>query len=259
MKLIYDVGVENGDDSAYYLTRADKVVGVEANPVAAANLRRRFAPEIAAGRYVLLSVGIAETSGVAPFWVCDDHPQWSSFDREIARRAGSRHHRVDVETRPFGSILDEFGSADFCKIDIEGNDNLCIGDFTPGTRPRYVSVELILGQEELQLRLLAQKGYSAFKIISQRSFRQPTRALLALNARLPAPLRRAVTGATAYLARYRSRREWRFRPGSSGPFGEDTPGPWRPLAEALETCKAIGRLGDPPYDWHDIHARLDPA
>jgi hypothetical protein len=222
-------------------------------------LRRRFAPEIAAGRYVLLPVGIAEKSGVAPFWVCDDHPQWSSFDPAIASRAGSRHHRVDVETRPFGSILEEFGAADFCKIDIEGNDNLCIGDFTAATRPRYVSVELILDQEELQLRLLAKKGYSAFKIISQRSFRQPSSPLLALNARLPAPLRRAVTGANAHLARYRSRGEWRFPPGSSGPFGEDTPGPWHKLEDALETCKAIAALGDPPYDWHDIHARLDPA
>src|SRR3569832_788261 len=53
MKLIFDVGVCDGADSAYYLTQADKVVGVEASPVACAALRKRFEAEIAEGRYVL--------------------------------------------------------------------------------------------------------------------------------------------------------------------------------------------------------------
>ena len=257
MQLIYDVGVENGDDSAYYLHKGYRVVGVEASPLAVEKLRKRFADEIRDGRYTLLPVGIAEEAGEASFWVCDDHPSWSSFDRTIASRRGSRHHSVTVETRPFRSILQEFGAAAFCKIDIEGNDNLCIRDFSAEARPAYVSVELIHGDEQLQL--LRDRGYSSFKIISQRTFRQPSLRFLRLDARLPALVRRGIAAATSRLTRYQPDRDWRFRPGSSGPFGEDTAGSWRSFEQASLTCEAIGRAGDRRFDWHDIHARLDAA
>src|SRR4051812_24616485 len=100
--LIYDVGVENGDDSAQYLELGYRVVGVEASPLAVQTIGARFKAEIAQGRYILVPVGIAESDGVTPFWVCDDHPPWSSFDRDIASRNGSRHHQVEVQTRSFG-------------------------------------------------------------------------------------------------------------------------------------------------------------
>jgi hypothetical protein len=32
MKIIYDLGANNGDDIPYYLLKADTVVAVEANP-----------------------------------------------------------------------------------------------------------------------------------------------------------------------------------------------------------------------------------
>ncbi|MFP5330481.1 MAG: hypothetical protein ACLGHC_10170, partial [Alphaproteobacteria bacterium] len=91
--LIFDLGVCNGDDSAYYLYKDYRVVGIEANPLLIPALRRRFEREIRQGRYELLQVGIAEREGEAEFWVCDDHPEWSSFDRSIASRAATRHHR----------------------------------------------------------------------------------------------------------------------------------------------------------------------
>jgi len=257
VRLIYDVGVESGDDSAYYLHKGFRVVGIEASPMAVEKLRERFAREIRDGRYILLPVGIAEDTGHATFWVCDDHPPWSSFDRTIASRRGSRHHCVTVETRPFRSILREFGPAAFCKIDIEGNDNFCIRDFTATTRPPYVSVELIDGDE--QLRLLRDRGYSRFKIISQRTFRQPSLAFLRLDRRLPSPARRGITAAMSRLVRYQPDRDWRFPPGCSGPFGEETAGAWRTFEEASLTCEEIGRASNQPFDWHDIHARLDAA
>ena len=254
MELIYDVGSENGDDSAYYLCKGYKVVGIEASPLAVEKLQRRFAAEIAEGRYVLLPVGIAEKSGRAAFWICDDHAPWSSFDRAIASRNGSRHHSVTVQTRPFRSILEEFGAAIYCKIDIEGSDNLCVEDFTSRTRPQYVSIEVIRGDE--QLRLLRRKGYTKFKIISQRSFRQPATALLRLKSSLPRIARLPVTAVEARLLRYRPDEMSRCRLGSSGPFGEATEGEWRTFDEALKIWEAVCGLGDDLNDWHDIHASL---
>lgn len=252
--LIYDVGVENGDDSAYYLHCGFRVIGVEASPLAAERVRTRFAAEVRAGSYVLLNVGIAETAREAAFWVCDDHPPWSSFDRSIASRNGARHHSETVETRTFRSILEEFGRAAYCKIDIEGSDNECIRALAPDTRPDYASVELTDGAE--QLRLLRDKGYSQFKVISQRSFRQPSPRLLRIGRLLPSLARRGLAAVRGHLMRYQPDPSWRFRGGSSGPFGEKTHGQWRSFDEALETCRLIERGGNHLFDWHDIHARL---
>ena len=43
-RLVYDVGVHRGDDTAYYLHKGYRVVGVEADPAMADHLRDRFSP-----------------------------------------------------------------------------------------------------------------------------------------------------------------------------------------------------------------------
>lgn len=231
------------------------MVGVEANPLALPQLERRFEAEIADGRYVLLPIGIAEADGQAPFWVCDDHPEWSSFDRSIASRNGASHHCVTVETCRFASIVERFGAATYCKIDIEGNDDLCLEDLTPARAPRFLSVELVHGAR--QVRLLQELGYTRFKIISQRTLRQTRPRMLRFKARLPTRARRLVAAAEVTLTRNGSDGHWRFPRGSSGPFGDDTPGEWRTVDQALETCRRILELGGDLSEWHDIHAARD--
>src|SRR5262245_41025174 len=124
-KLIFDVGVHRGDDSAYYLHKGFRVVGVEANPAMADALRKRFAAEIASGAYRLEEVGVAAEEGELDFWVCDDVSEWSSFDRNKAPSGGKTSRAVKVRTLPFARLLAKHGVPVYCKIDIEGNDHLC--------------------------------------------------------------------------------------------------------------------------------------
>jgi FkbM family methyltransferase len=228
------------------------VVGIEANPLAIPALETRFAAELREGRFVLLPLGIASAEGEALFWVCDDQPKWSSFDRSIASRNGARHHSVTVRTGRLGPVLEQFGVANYCKIDIEGNDDLCLEDLTPATRPAFISVELNEGDR--QLARLSQLGYSKFKIISQRTFCQAGSRADILRARLPYVARRLARAAEARLASHSPDPTWRFPRGSSGPFGEDTHGDWRTLGQALEIWERLaGRAAD-LSEWHDIHA-----
>jgi FkbM family methyltransferase len=124
-KLIYDVGVCDGSDTAYYLHLGFNVVGIEASPVMVDDLRRRFAGNIADGTLTILNVGVADSEGELEFWICDDNPHWSSFDQVLAARNGARHHPALVETRRFSDILCEHGVPLYCKIDIEGKDRTC--------------------------------------------------------------------------------------------------------------------------------------
>jgi FkbM family methyltransferase len=251
-KLVYDVGVHNGDDSAYYLHKGFKVVGIEANPLALPLIRERFKSELRDGLFVLVPAGIAQSQGHAPFWICDDHPKWSSFDRSIASRFGARHHCVTVPTCRFKTVLERFGAATYCKIDIEGNDDLCLEDLSESSKPRYLSVELLQGDR--QLARLKKLGYTRFKIVSQRTFREPSSLLLALKTQLwPGP-RRLLSAGEAALTRYGSDGSWRFPRGSSGPFGKASPGRWRTYDDTRALLSRILAVSSDLSEWHDIHA-----
>lgn len=107
--LIYDIGMNNGDDTAYYLQRGFRVIAVEANPALVSQAIQRFEREVAEDRLVVLNVGIAEQPGELRFWICETHPEWSSFDQGIVSRDGCPHHAITIACRRFGSLLRNTG------------------------------------------------------------------------------------------------------------------------------------------------------
>src|SRR6187399_1860552 len=102
--VIYDVGLFDGEDTSYYLSRGYNVVAVDANPLMVEKAKVRFAKEIAAKRLILLNVGISSEMGTETFWI-SDVPEWSSFDRAIASRDGTSHRPVPISVVPFSKLL----------------------------------------------------------------------------------------------------------------------------------------------------------
>jgi hypothetical protein len=80
--LIYDVGMHNGDDTAFYLHQGYRVLAIEADPVQAKAGRQRFDSAIADGRLTILEVAIGPKQGVVPFWV-STNPEYNSFNRAM--------------------------------------------------------------------------------------------------------------------------------------------------------------------------------
>lgn len=261
--LIYDVGAHNGDDTAYYLRRGFRVVAIEASPVMAAALKTRFSKEIDDGCLILLNIGVAEKEGELEFWVCDDVSEWSSFILGAASRSGARHHSVTIEARRFSSILSQYGVPFYCKIDIEGHDQMCLAALDKSDPPQFVSTEMNLVTSGEAIELLYELGYRKFKIISQVTWTQP----LSIISRYEYALGKTAQG---YLHRVDrrlrgARRDgaWKFPFGSSGTFGNGTSGPWRSRQSVLRQWKTL-RDADAKYgangvggNWHDIHASLD--
>jgi FkbM family methyltransferase len=253
-KTIFDVGMNNGDDTAYYLHKGFNVVAVEANPHLVDKATSRFQKEIKTGRLTILNVGIAEEEGTLPFWICDTHSEWSSFHRNVASRDGSVHHEICVPCRRFESILEEFGVPYYLKVDIEGNDRLCLESLRNGPLAEYVSVEV---SDLTLVDLLADLGYTRFKCISQFYLLAlelpPTaqqlsheRARRWLESRNPLVRILLRLGARQLLERrkHQSRREadWVFPFGSSGPFGESLPGRWLSNPEMHTTFEAFHKM-----------------
>ena len=275
--LIYDVGLFDGGDTAYYLFRGYNVVAVDANPLMVERARLRFAKEIRAKRLTLLNVGISKTPGTATFWI-SDQAEWSSFDSTIASRDGTAHRPVPVSIVPFSQILAENGVPHYLKIDIEGNDRLCV-DALRGTRlPRYISVEsecvgdsAVLSDEEAvaMLELLRDVGYQRFKLVNQdgwTSVRSNTATRFCMRLVTSAARGRLRVRGLAGIAnrftdsaRIAAASGFVFSPGSSGAWGDDIPGGWMTFEKAKSTYlrerRSFFSRGRALYSfWYDWHA-----
>jgi FkbM family methyltransferase len=256
--LVYDVGMNNGDDTAYYLSLGFRTISIEANPELVEQAKLRFAHEIASGRLTILNIGIADREGELPFWICEMNSRWSSFDQAYASWGHSSNHQIPVPCKRFETIVAEHGVPHFCKIDIQGNDLLCLEGFKSHSIPKYLSIEandLNLGH----LDRLAAIGYSLFKCISQATF---------VPMQIPpvseqAPIERAESLLLSRKFRHRVFRKlggrswlekqhqiarhhcnWTFPPQSSGGFGDQTLGQWLTYDEMKRTLKEFLRRHD---------------
>ena len=270
--LIFDIGMHNGDDTAYYLASGYDVVAVEANPEFCAAARERFAAEIAAGRLTICNVGIAEQAGELEFWV-SERSEWSSFHKEIATRAGVSASPIVVPTMRLADLLNNYPAALCVKIDIEGNDSLCIRELERSSSlPAYVSFELSTyaafggNDAAADIQFLAKLGYQGFKCIRQNDWREITPDNMQWQGRMRKILAKAgshgvVLGVLLRHLHYRRTRTngRRFAVGSSGPLAREFPGRWMTCEETLavfENLRALDRELDAGGlgEWFDIHA-----
>ena len=264
--LIMDVGAHNGDDAGYYLQKGYRVVAIEANPVLAQRITERFDTPVRGGRLIVLNRGIAARAGTLSFWVNDDNSVWSSFDRELGGRHGSRCHSVNIECLCLDTIVRKYGIPHYLKIDIEGYDRLCLDSLDAGECPRYLSCELTHGDGLIDK--LYELGYRRFKLANQSTYTDATpvfdneiefRVLRKICALLPAAKQAIPDGLRSDFDTFTLRRGCHFPPGASGPFGEETFGPWRSKDEIQRRYDRIRRrfvrAGVSLEEcWFDVHA-----
>lgn len=188
-----------------------------------------------------------------------------------------KHHAIEIPTRRFREILDQYGVPVYLKIDIEGNDHLCIRDLSGRPLPRFVSMESeCTGDSEdlseaeflASLNLLHDTGYRRFKLIRQDHIAaEPYSDLARFMQRLiyAAAYGRLRAPGLSQIARLmtseeRLNRKYRY-PDAGGikPWGDQTPGPWLSFDAAkalyLKARKRHFRRANAPkfsfwYDWH---------
>ena len=264
---IIDVGMNDGGDTAYYLHCGFWVIAIEANPRLTQAAERRFAPEIEAGKLVVLNLGIAQVEGSADFHVAAN-PQWSSFSSDVASRRGMQIvETVRIPCAPLSAIIQRYGVPYYIKIDIEGYDFYCLESLSKIAAPPYISVEFAHGMEHKLLDRLLDLGYSRFKLLNQTTYtdKMPVfqhEVLPRLGRKLHhlRPLQPAIRKIfpRADFDTFQRSFDWTFPEGSSGPFAEKTYGPWIDADEVLRRHaflrEAYNKVG--AVFWWDLHARM---
>lgn len=228
--IVFDLGMNNGDDTDYYLRRGFRVIGLEANPSLCEKACVRFAAEIASGEVTIVNAAIWESSGETSFFVNLDNDHWSSIDIGWAGRDDSRCREITVACVTLPELFAAHGVPHYLKIDVEGVDHLVLDQLRDmPDLPRYVSVEdCRFGFD--YMRVLAAAGYDGFKLQDQSKVTDLRDDSI----------------------------DFAFKAGSSGPFGEDVAGQWLDypaiLALYSTTVRAVdGQRIAPRSRWFDIH------
>jgi FkbM family methyltransferase len=215
--LIFDVGAHRGEDSEFYLKLGYRVVGIEANPELAAELKDRHRLEIERGAYAVVDKAISETPGTISFFVNKKLSVWGTADPDWARRnkgMGADSEEIKVPSIRFSEVLEQHGCPHYLKIDVEGADMLCVRALLGTTcRPTYISVESNKTSWRELMRefdTFEQLGYHRFKVVDQRLHRNGQ-----------------------YKSRGGAMVQHTFVGGTTGPFGEDLDGPWLTKQQAI--------------------------
>ena len=265
--LIYDVGLHLGEDTAYYLSLGYRVVAFEANPDLVERCQRRFAAERANGRLVIVAGAIAP-AGSPPTvtFYRNVKSVWGTISADWAERNAKLFRgstTITVPTVDFGDCLARHGVPHFLKVDVEGVDGLVIKTACAlENGPAFISMEsekVDFNRLVSDIDQLCDAGYCGFKIVQQASI---PGSVVKVNTLSGDSLR------------------YRFEKHSSGPFGDQLPGPWLDRDQTIERYRGIFRsyrlIGDTSLlgryarivtkpaekifrtglpGWHDLHAR----
>lgn len=248
-ELIFDIGFHKGEDTGHYLEQGFKVIAIDANPLLCQQGESSFAQAIASGRLVLLNIGMSDREAVLDFWVNRENSEWSSFVEEIGTRGRKGSDVIKVPCKPVSWLFEQYGVPYYMKVDIEGHDHYCIAGITASHRPKYVSCE---ANDVSLLHLMRDRGYTKFKCIDQSDKFEPLD-----NRNWESKSYRFMKRVTGILSG--SRLQHRFPIASSGPFAENTHGPWKSWQEIekeflyfFETNPTRQALNN--RSWFDFHA-----
>jgi len=270
--LIFDIGLHNGDDAAYYLHLGYRVVGIEASPPLAAECAKRFEQETRQQRITIINAGVLGEAGVFTFYRNLLDNGWSSFEREKGKKGGE-WEELRIPCVAASQLIAQYGTPFFMKIDVEGADLQVLRSLIPEIAPSYISVELNCVDPIVER--LIELDYSAFKFVDGETFwstppifdHQIGWRLLRKAGRV-APFIRSAMGKLPQWCCAKS--EWNppgkynpehypFTSYSSGPFGEQAAGSWMTREAALRWFEKLKRdyrrAGQEGLLWWDVHAR----
>jgi FkbM family methyltransferase len=225
METIFDIGFEDGKDTAYYLHRGYKVVAVDADPKLIEAGRVKFKDAIKDEQLILLNLGISDSCEKKTFYVNTFKSEWSSFIESWAARNDPNYYPISIECITLGDLILKYGTPVYVKIYIEGNDILALESLLKSkqNKPIYISVEAV---DINWVQKLKELGYTQFKLVNQ-----------------------------AIISKQNTS-DWVFGFGCSGNFGEDTPGKWVSADDIVQIYSYLhDKYNMSPDNWYDIHAK----
>jgi FkbM family methyltransferase len=165
MNLVFDIGSNVGTTVEFFSQKANKVVGFEPNPRLVEILRRRFN-----NRNVIIdSRGLSNEIGEKKFRIAnaDTISTFSEDWVNNSRFTGgySWNEGIIVETTTLDSVIEQYGTPDYIKIDVEGYEFEVLTSLTKVLENTIISFEWAEEQKnkiEQTIKYLFNLGYEKF-------------------------------------------------------------------------------------------------
>lgn len=249
-RLVFDIGMYDGADTAYYLQTGHRVVAVEANPAMVSLANKRFQREIEHGRLTVVHAALFDSDGQVTLHLADrDLGSSTIYPSRIA--APSPADTVSVQAITITRLFDAYGVPRYLKSDIEGADKYAILPLSKHGAPDFVSFEI--GDDFRNLiEHLASVGYSRFRIINQITFDELSQ-VISLQ-------RRALRRFLLATGRYDETSVWingyRFTRGHSSGPAPTAQAKWYSFRTTVESWDdfCISHPKGSRYGWYDLHA-----
>jgi FkbM family methyltransferase len=118
--LVFDVGAHDGMKAEALRAKGVRLVCFEPQPRVAAAIRQRFADD---PRLKVVQKALGSAMGAARLSICDDADTISTLSdvwKTGRFKTFSWNRAIDVEVATLDWALEQFGTPDYCKIDVEG-------------------------------------------------------------------------------------------------------------------------------------------
>jgi FkbM family methyltransferase len=226
--LVYDVGAHKGEDTEFYLKKGFSVVAIEAVPELCDELRQKFCDYLKRGQLQVLKLALTNKSGFVDFYVDQKKSVWGTVNPDWVTRnkfiGDGRIRKITVETSSLSNVMKEYGVPRYCKIDIEGSDLDALKSLQGAPEvPEFISIE-----SEMKIWQRLVEEFEALNSLGYRKYKIVDQGLIRLQSCPQPPLEGQFCNHV-------------FETGQSGLFGNELPGRWLDLFEALEVYKGIFR------------------
>lgn len=245
--LIIDAGMHKCEDTSYYLKKGFRVVSIDADINLVNEAKDKHSNYVNKGQLTVLNYALSDVDNEQITFNISKETLWNSINEDISDRNGNFQEKVSVQTQKLSSLMKEYGVPYYCKIDLEGYDNIALKTLLElDELPQFISAEteclgegqVITEDETLQtLSTLHELGYTKFKLVDQFSLN-----VLELDKRFyhdqPTTFfgkwYKDISFKLNFGSRYDQKTKHSFPVGSSGYFGNDIQGKWVGYNEAAD-------------------------
>jgi FkbM family methyltransferase len=232
MKIIFDIGANQGQNLNYFLEKADVVVAFEANSNLVSNIKEKFKDFIDSGKLVIENVAIIDDGNIEKinFFIKKGKGITSTLFPENPDKLEKQEVKCGKASLLIKKYLEiyKISEIEYIKIDIEGADHLVLNDLLiNNVLAKNLSVEC---HKHEVIELLLKTQYKSFKFVKGGDlfFKENVKITTKDN----------------------NKKIINFDKHSSGPYGDDIPGDYYDKNSILPFFLNNG-LG-----WIDVHCSL---
>ena len=235
MKLIFDIGCNQGQNLDYFLKKGDVVVGIEADPQLVKKINNNFKKYILEKKLFLENFAISEKKGKINFFINKE----KNFLSQSQKPNNLKNYKtIKVSTNRVTNIIKKYlkkfqmKKVEFIKIDVESSSELVLRDLIKNKIfSKYLNIE---AQSPSILELLLKTPYQSFKFINGHDVGINLKTIKIINKNHKKILHT-------------------FKTHSSGPYGEDVPGNYYSKESLLNYFLNNG------FGWKDVSCKKEKS